>query len=153
MRRLAYCIAFLVLLAFALLPKATVNSQTAVSTQEATMAATQNPFPGPHSYLMVSTNFPLEPLLDDYAKLYPNIDFSTYQVVFKSQNEWPDTPYTYIVVFSPPPKYQYGLHFWDYVDAWIKLHPGNKAAASAVSNVLPRLNRQLQPSGVQFLGF
>jgi hypothetical protein len=151
MRRLSCFATLLILFVVALLPKIAVNSQTAVPTPEATMAAIQNPFPGPHSYMMVSTNFELEPLLADYANLYPNIDFSSYQVVFKSQNEWPDTPFTYIVVFSPPPQYQYGLHFWDYVDAWIKLHPGSKAAASATNNVFPRLNRQSPYS--QFLGF
>jgi hypothetical protein len=53
-----------------------------------------------HSFIAVTTNFELEPVLDQYLKTYPENEYANYEVAFKAQ----DTPevgdYAYIVVFT-----------------------------------------------------
>lgn len=95
-----------------------------------------------HSHMIISTNFELEPLLASYASTYPNIGFADYNIVFKSENERPNTPYTYIVVFTPVAQRQHGTTFQEYVEAWCKVNR-KKAAASVMDNVFP----ELEPSG------
>lgn len=143
-RRMTALVGTMLVVLAVLMPKSVANSQTATPTQAAvsTPAATASdvtPLPGPHSHMIISTNFEMEPLLADYAKAYPNVNFSDYRIVFKAENEWPNTPYTYIIVFSIPSQKAKGIDFWIYLDAWVKLHPGNKAVASAVNDVLPQL--------------
>jgi hypothetical protein len=143
MRRMTYLAGTILIALIILSPKTEVNSQVATATPEltGTLSPTPDDFPPPHSYMIVSTSFELESLLDDYAKSYPNIGFVDYRIVYKGENEWPDTPYTYIIVFRLPTKYKSGLSFRDYIDAWMKLHPGNKIASAAENDALPPLKR------------
>src|SRR5260221_14625891 len=125
MRRVSVLAGFFISLAL-LLPRLTANSQSTAPAASATPPQGST-LPKPHSHMIISTNFELEPLLDDYDKAYPNISFSGYQIVYKSENEWPDTPHTYIVIFSVPTPRKSGVSFWEYLGAYAKIHPGIKA--------------------------
>jgi hypothetical protein len=86
-----------------------------------------------HSYMVITTNFVLEPILDQYLAAYPEQEFQSYSVVFKQENEQTTS---YIVVFvltSPKGKI---MRFAEFLDAYCKLN--NKVAvASQVNNVFP----------------
>jgi hypothetical protein len=90
-----------------------------------------------HTYMVISTNFELEPLLDNYLEAYPSGEFSAYQVVFTAENERPDTPYSYIVVLD----YNQGTkpRFSEYLGAWCTLNRGKKAVAASLNHVFPEM--------------
>jgi hypothetical protein len=88
-----------------------------------------------HTYMVISTNFELEPLLDSYLETYPNGEFSAYQVVYKAQNERPDTPYSYIVVLERGQGNK--PRFAEYLRAWCTVNRGKKAVAASLNHVFP----------------
>ena len=86
-----------------------------------------------HSYMVVSTDFELEPLLDQYLATYPEGQLQSYSVVFKTSS---DESWSYIIVFalfSPKVKV---VRFSEFLDAYCKLN--NKVAvANPVNSVFP----------------
>ena len=104
---------------------------------------TSKTMPYKHTYMVITTTFALEPLLNQYRDTYPNGDYEKYQVVFKSEGEWKDRAgeFTYIVVFTPNPKKQpHEVSFQDFIGSYCKL---NKQAAIAgpMGNIFPYVDR------------
>src|SRR5258708_37289454 len=104
MRRMTAFAGVVLIFMMSIMPKSALTSEVGTPSEAATStlegtATVESSFLPPHSHMIVSTNFELEPLLTDYAKGYPNVSFADYRIVYKGENEWPDTPYTYIVVF------------------------------------------------------
>ena len=101
-----------------------------------------------HTFMVISTNFELEPLLASYLATYPDKSYSEYRVVYKVENERPDTPYSYIVVFTMG-KFEGGLRvsFRDYLNSWCIVNR-KKATAADIDTVLPELNPKGNPGYV-----
>ena len=92
MRHMTFLAGIVLILMVFLMPKSVVSSQIARPSEVATSplegtAPIESSFPPPHSHMIVSTNFELEPLLADYAKGYPNVSFADYRIVYKGANE------------------------------------------------------------------
>jgi hypothetical protein len=83
--------------------------------------------------MVITTNFALEPLLDQYLATYPEEEFQSYTAVFKTGSE---NSTSYIVVFVLTPPKGKVMRFGEFLDAYCKLN--NKlAVASQVNNVFP----------------
>ncbi len=92
-----------------------------------------------HSYMVITTNFELEPVLDSYLKTYPNGDFSTYQVMFKSLNERAEGEISYIIVLEPKQGEIRDVKFHHFLKSHCTLHRLT-ASASILNNVFPTLS-------------
>lgn len=56
--------------------------------------------PFKHAYSIITANFELEPVIADYFNKYPLNQYTDYQIVFKTLDEYAEGEFTYIVVFG-----------------------------------------------------
>lgn len=54
--------------------------------------------PFKHSYMLLATDFELEPIIEQYLATYPDAQPRKYDVVYKRQNERHEGDYCYIIV-------------------------------------------------------
>jgi hypothetical protein len=102
-----------------------------------------------HSYMVVTTDFQLEPVLQQYQKTYPNGQFTSFDIVFKTENEHGEGQWTYIVVFVPSkPTPREIPSFSDFLKSYCTLED-KTAVASIVNSVFPRLDK---PHGSHLFG-
>ncbi|MDX2078509.1 MAG: hypothetical protein SFZ02_18905 [bacterium] len=52
------------------------------------------------SFMTLSTNFDIEPVLADYVKTYPEQADTNYRIVFKTENEFVEGSKSYIIVYD-----------------------------------------------------
>ena len=103
-----------------------------------------------HSYMVITSNFELEPVINQFFETYPKNKFESYQVVYKTLGEYNDDEFTYIIVFQLPPQPIGRLpHFSDFLRAYCTLN-AKTAVAATISNVFPRLDRRHGSSGHVF---
>ena len=110
-------------------------------------AAQEKPNPVTHIFMVLSTNFEVEPVLDTYLATYPDGLIQRYEVIFKEQNVRPGIPYSYIILLPEPNFKSQNIDFWEYVDAWTKLHRGKWMMAEQRYWNFPDLNTQKRFSG------
>ena len=91
-----------------------------------------------HSYMVVTTTFELEPVLDDYIKRYPRGQHEGYQIVFRTENEHAEAEFSYIVVFK---RYtgmkESHVDFDEFLKSYCKVN-NCAAIASETSHILPK---------------
>jgi hypothetical protein len=92
-----------------------------------------------HSYMVITTNFELEPVLEMYVQQYPKIGFDSYHVVFKSENEHGDGGAAYIVVFSVSTIKGKRPEFGEFLKSYCTLNT-KRAVATTISSVFPKLD-------------
>jgi hypothetical protein len=88
-----------------------------------------------HAYMLLATDFELEPVIEQYLSTYPDAQPREYQVVCKLQNERHEGDYCYIVVYEHVTG---GSRFKlpEYIKSYCEVN--NKVATMTVSgNVFP----------------
>src|SRR5689334_19493080 len=53
-----------------------------------------------HAYMVLATDFELEPVIEQYLKTYPDSEPKEYQIVCRLQNERHEEDFCYIVVYK-----------------------------------------------------
>lgn len=117
---------------------------TSPTSVQAVMSATPST-PVAHAYLAISTNFEIEPVLKTYLETYPDGDMKNYQIVFQSQYETPETPYSYLIV-SDADFEHVGTKFTNYLQAWAKVNRGKWAVTTGTNSFYfpnPRTDRNI----------
>lgn len=96
-----------------------------------------------HSYMVVTTDFDLEPLVDQFRATYPDNKVESIQIAFKTENEHQEGDRSYIIVLTRKDSGSSRPSFWDFIGAYCKLHD-KSAAASVTDNIFPQL--EVKPS-------
>jgi len=106
-----------------------------------------------YSYMVVTTtDFELEPILEQYFAIYPQGEFERYEIVFRADNEHQEGNRSYIVVFTLGSKRVKTTSFSKFLEAYCELHD-KVAIASQMSHVLPGANLAKHPnSGMRIFG-
>lgn len=94
-----------------------------------------------HSYMVVTANFELEPVMDQFLATYPEKEFAEYQVVFKTTDEYASGEYSYIVVFKHQPSTGARPSFEDFLASYCTVNDLT-AVASVRGSVLPKLEER-----------
>jgi hypothetical protein len=93
-----------------------------------------------HSYMVITSNFELEPVINQFFETYPKNEYESFQVVYKTLGEYNDNEFTYMIVFQLPPQPRGRVpHFSDFLRAYCTLN-AKTAVAANVSNVFPGLD-------------
>lgn len=92
--------------------------------------------------MVVTTTFELEPVLEQYASLYPNGQFSHYQIAFKSEGEHQDGEYSYIIVFTIRPERE-RPDFWEFLSSYCTVNKG-AAVSPIVNHIFPQFGMHAQ---------
>lgn len=72
-------------------------------------------------YMVLATDFELEPIIEQYLKTYPDVKPSKYEVLYKIQNERQDGDFCYILLWEGPrQRDQYQLA--EYIKAYCELN-------------------------------
>lgn len=92
-----------------------------------------------HAYMVLATDFELEPVIEQYLATYPESQPRKYDVVCRLQDERREGDYCYIIVYEYSPE-RFRPELQEYIKAYCKLH--NKVANIAVGgNVFPEIPR------------
>lgn len=91
--------------------------------------------PFKHAYMLIATDFELEPVIAQYLATYPDKQPREYQVVCKLKDERHTGDYCYIVVFEAVPGRQ-NPSLADYIKAYCELHD-KVARMEKQGNVFP----------------
>lgn len=93
--------------------------------------------PFKHAYMVLATDFELEPVIDQYVATYPDAEPRNYRIVCKLQNERHEGDYCYIIVYEHVAGRK-NVSLTDYIQSYCQLH--NKVAAVQVGgHVFPDL--------------
>jgi hypothetical protein len=99
-----------------------------------------------HSFMVVTTDFDLEPVLEKYLETYPNGGVEGYNIVFQVEGEHQEGHKSYIIVFTlrqHPPK-EYAPRFDEYLSSYCRVNNG-VAFVNPSNSVLPKIHaRQVQ---------
>ena len=94
-----------------------------------------------HSYCVITTTFDLEPLLEEYLHTYPQGDFESYEVVFKTEDEHRKGDFSYIVVFVRNQGKRQGVEFSKFLASHC-IRNNLAAVAYSTSRVLPQFSKR-----------
>lgn len=53
-----------------------------------------------HAYMVISTDFEIEPVIEQYLATYPDFQPREYKIVSKLQNERVEGDYSYIIIYE-----------------------------------------------------
>lgn len=95
-----------------------------------------------HSYMVITTNFELEPVLDQFFETYPQNAYERYQVVYKTLDEHAPGEISYIIVFELSRLKGRVPRFSEFLKAYCMLN-AKTAVAQVTNSVLPRLDSTL----------
>lgn len=91
--------------------------------------------PFKHSHMILSTNFELEPVIEEYLQVYPEAQPRRYDIACKLRDERHEGDYAYIIVFE----YATGRQtpsLGDYLKSYCTLHD-KLVAGNASGHVFP----------------
>lgn len=91
-----------------------------------------------HSYLIISANFDLEPVLKDYLIRYPDGDYSEYRIVFTVKGEHFEGNHSYIVILTLNKIGRKQVSFDEFLDAYCKLN-NVQAFGNQVGSIFPNI--------------
>jgi hypothetical protein len=103
-----------------------------------------------HSFMAISTDFELEPVLEQYFRTYPDSDRVNYQIVYKTENEHFEGTKSYLVVFELSEnviKPRISLH--EFIDSYCKLN-NLMAVCDPRDSIFPKMS--LRSKGGTYLG-
>lgn len=107
-----------------------------------------------YSYSALSTDFELEPVLEQYLETYPGGEFQSYEIIFKTEIQDEGGGYAYILVckLNPPPHGD-TIGFLDFLTSYCKVND-KFAVAGALNSVIPTLKmaKTLRNSGMRVIG-
>ena len=88
-----------------------------------------------HAFMVISTNFDLEPVLKQYVETYPEGDLQNYQIVFKTEGEHQPESKSYIIVYEHSPGRK-NARFSEFLKSYCTVHK-LAAVANPMSHVFP----------------
>lgn len=90
-----------------------------------------------HAYTVITADFEIEPVLEEYFERFPEGQYEDYQIVFKTQDEHEEGQYSYIIVFTRNTGMRATqVKFYDLLKQHCECHT-RRAAMSPVSGGLP----------------
>jgi hypothetical protein len=92
-----------------------------------------------HSFMALTTDFELEPILDEYLAAYPEGEIDHYLIAFKTEGEHRAGHFSYIVVFELKKAAAQVPRFTEFLNTYCKNH-NQVAFASLINHILPKLD-------------
>jgi hypothetical protein len=92
-----------------------------------------------HAFTVISTNFDLEPVLEEYLKTYPEGDLQNYRIVFKTEGEHHPESRSYIIVYEHKPGSKSRPHVGDFLKSYCTVH-NLSAVANPLNHVFPDIS-------------
>jgi hypothetical protein len=89
--------------------------------------------------MALTTDFELEPLLDQYKVEYPKGEMQDYVIAFKTEGEHHAGHFSYIVVFVLKKTEGQVPRFTEYLNTWCKDNH-RVAFASLINHILPKID-------------
>lgn len=92
-----------------------------------------------HSFMALTTDFELEPILDEYLATYPEGEIDHYIIAFKTEGEHRPGHFSYIVVFELKKAVSQVPRFTEFLNTYCK-NNNQVAFASLINHILPKLD-------------
>jgi hypothetical protein len=98
-----------------------------------------------HSYMIITTDFELEPVLEQYFATYPAGEYTDHTIVFKAEGEHYPGDRSYIVVFTLNPVKPRAdrVTFRQFLDSYCTVN-NLVACAGALNSALPQMDVHLR---------
>jgi nucleoid-associated protein YgaU len=93
--------------------------------------------PFKHAYMLLATDFELEPVIEQYLATYPDVQPRKYEVIYKLKNERHQGDYCYIIVYEYVTGRQ-TISLVDFIKAYCELND-KVANIEKSGNVFPDL--------------
>ncbi len=100
-----------------------------------------------YAYFAISTNFELEPVIQEYLEKYPNGQFKNYEIAFRTEDEHESGTFSYLFVYTVlPGQPQDAVSFYDFLKAYCT-YEDRVATINGVASAFPKLGEKGQTFG------